>query len=84
MSLPTFFGAFLPELRKCPAGHDYWFPGERWQHKDCVVTPVVVTVPVVTLEENKEACRQVIWQRANRERYNAKMREYRRRARLPS
>jgi hypothetical protein len=83
MSLPPFFGGFLADLRKCPAGHDYWFPGERWKHKDCVVTAPVVTQDVVT-EVNKAASRQVLWQRANRERYNQKMREYRRRARLPS
>lgn len=64
----------MPDLRRCVCGREYWFPGQRWQHKDCVVTAPVVTreeTPVVTQS------RQVKWQRENRERYNAKMRAYR-------
>lgn len=25
----------MPELRKCPLGHDYWWPAARWQHEAC-------------------------------------------------
>lgn len=67
----------MPELRHCVCGKDYWFPGERWQHKDCVVTAPVVTQDVVT-----QVSRQVRWQRENKDRYNEKMREYRRKRRM--
>lgn len=75
MPFPTFFGAKLAELRRCVCGKDYWFPGERWQHKGCVANTVVANEPVANKSRYKD-------QEARR----VYMRDYMRarRARLPS
>jgi hypothetical protein len=34
----------MPDLRRCACGKDYWFPGERWQHTNCVAN--IANAPV--------------------------------------
>ena len=32
----------MAELRICPCGAEYWWPGQRWVHEKCVVVNAVV------------------------------------------
>ena len=70
----------MPEKRKCAAGHEYWWPGQKWHHEDCVanVKPVA-NEPVAN--KSMEWLRVKVWREANRERYNARQRELMRKKR---
>lgn len=62
----------------CICGKSYW-PNQAWLHKRCVVNAEsVVNKPDGSVVN---ASRQVVWQKANRTRYNEKMREYMKRYR---
>jgi hypothetical protein len=77
----------MPERRSCPAGHDYWFPGERWQHEKCGVvnhqesvtttTNVVVNASNVVVNERTKDRHKKTPERL--EYVKQKMREYRKR-----
>jgi hypothetical protein len=68
----------MPERRSCPAGHEYWFPGERWQHEKCVVVnhqeSVTTASNVVVNERSKDRHKKTP---ERLEYVKQKMREYR-------
>lgn len=87
----TLTSRFMPELRHCTCGKDYWFPGERWQHKDCAsntnasnrlganhLSDVAVRNDAAASGGSVEARPKQRWPR---ESYNAYMREYMRKKR---
>ena len=61
-------------MQQCACGKGYW-PSQRWIHKSCGV----VNNPDTTVVNTDS--RQVVWQKLNRDKYNAKMREYMRKRR---
>ena len=66
----------MPELRKCPQGHEYWWPGAQWQHDKCAINTVAINESAI----NAPAINRTP-NRRDREAYNAYMREYMKRRR---
>lgn len=73
----------MPEIRRCTAGHEYWFPRESWKHEGCVPNEEVPNKSVANVPNSKsmDYLRVKLWKEANRDRYNASQRELMRKRR---
>lgn len=66
----------MAELRLCVCGAQFWFPGERWQHKGCMANSDVANAEPVADVANGSTYRY-----RDMEKRRAYQREYMRRRR---
>jgi hypothetical protein len=74
-----------PGQIQCVCGEAYW-PKLAWKHSGCVANTVSVANKVAPSVANKsmDGMRVQLWREANRERYNARMRDLMRKRRAKS